>query len=612
MVKQLNRLILSIRFWQKQAKKLNFMLYNLFLFRKAFFISCLLAGAHYTFGQQIPVIQKKMYQSDDGKLYINKALPVYLFIGTDPDNTQQSVRLQSQATKAYTNPMYFDTEGINTIQSPWCVDTSTKETVIPKRNIIFEVYADSRPPITRISFGKSRTLNKKGKIHLSGNAEITLTASDELSGVDKIMYSINNEDYKEYSSPFILEDEKEYTLQYFSYDRVGNVEDVHKIILVIDKSSPKVRLEIKGDTSNNVLGVNASLSVVTDEDVSGIEQVIFKLNDEIEKPFTKTIQAAMLPQGEHTIEYYAVDQVGNTSEKQSYTFYVDKTPPTVMPEIIGKTYMINGKEFSSGRSQLKLTAIDNRAGIKEIYYSINNSEYQKYEKPVTLHASGGKLTVKLYAIDKVNNRIDLYEGTESTSLPYVDLTGPKINYQISSPYEVVGDTFIISRKTKIKLTAIDPEAGVKEILYSLNKNEMKKFEQAFSIDSDGFYLIDISAIDNVDNINNTQLLVIVDNQGPSLYSLFSAPSCGSNSADNSKVIQIYPQSVGLFISATDNHAGYDKMFYSLNNSPLKQFTGFLTNFFPKNQLKVIAYDKLGNQSELHLSFETVNYLKSKN
>ena len=56
----------------------------------------------------------KMFTDTDGKLYINKTQPMYLFLGTSADPTQVE-KLPSQSTPKYANPFYFDTEGRNTI-----------------------------------------------------------------------------------------------------------------------------------------------------------------------------------------------------------------------------------------------------------------------------------------------------------------------------------------------------------------------------------------------------------------------------------------------------------------------------------------------------------------
>ncbi|MCX7987321.1 MAG: hypothetical protein N2662_10320 [Bacteroidales bacterium] len=550
--------------------------------------------------QVLPTIEKKMYKSPDGKLYINKSLPLYLFIGTQPDASHGVTRLESDATKRYTNPMYLDTEGLNTIQSPSCVDTSTKQVVLPKRNIIFEVYADSKPPVSRISIDTKRQQLRKGKIYVSGETKIILSASDALSGVDKILYSIDGSPFAEYSSAIVLSEQKEYTIKYFAFDNVGNIEEIHTLLIVVDKTAPKISMEIKGDFHEQILAGNARIIFQAEDTISETDNLFYSINENNPLIYRRPIEINTLAQGEYIITYWAEDKVGNITEKKNFSFYVDKTPPTIIPEIMGKTYIINGKEFSSGRSLLKLTTIDNKAGTKEIYYSINNSEYKKYEKPVMLNNTGGNISIRAYALDYVNNRSEISEGTQNASLPYVDLTGPTIGYRFEGPYLQIGDTIFISKATKIKLYANDSEAGLNEILFSVDKKDYQKYESSFGVESDGRHLLDISASDNVDNITSQSLIIFTDNQGPNVYTLFSSPSYPISHQNETRYV--YPSYTKLYISANDNHTSVQKITFSLNNSPEKELTGFLTGFKGQNNLKISAWDMLGNKTSINLEF----------
>src|SRR4030065_2219815 len=82
-----------------------------------------------SFCQVIPEHEKKIYISPDGKIYYNKSLPAYVFISTSPENNAPAYLLHSEATPKFTNPMYFDTEGKNTLKSPSAVDTTTRHTL---------------------------------------------------------------------------------------------------------------------------------------------------------------------------------------------------------------------------------------------------------------------------------------------------------------------------------------------------------------------------------------------------------------------------------------------------------------------------------------------------
>ena len=317
--------------------------------------------------------------------------------------------------------------------------------------------------------------------------------------------------------------------------------------------------------------------------------------------FSGTLRTSGLSEGDHKLEYYAEDIVGNQEAPRVFDFYVDRTGPTILEDIIGKKFMSNGKEFSSGRSQLKLTALDNKAGVKTIYYSINNSDYVLYEKPVFLKAVKGKMTVKAYAVDKVNNKNQAADEDNSALLPFVDLTGPSLKYHLIDPQFVASDTIYISSKTKIVFSGFDNESGLNNIQYVIDNKDSARYLAPFSITKEGQHSIDYIGTDNVDNTTTQNLKVMVDNTGPKLIPTFSIAPKGTV-IENGKTLDVYPGHVCLFVAATDVESGYDHMSYSLNGSSEKLFTGFLGGFPPKSNITIKAYDKVGNETQLKLEF----------
>lgn len=183
--------------------------------------------------EQAPV-KKKASFGDNGRLYTNKDLGLYLWLSTSPDENSKKIRLMSDSSKNYTNPMYFDTEGYNTFRSPSCVDTSTKKVVYPMHDIIFEVYSDSRAPVTKAVIRGEQSKRKRNKKIYTEKTDIELKAFDATSGVEKIYYSINNQPYQEYNKSFSIQDKGENILKYYSTDLVGNREEVKKQKIVIE------------------------------------------------------------------------------------------------------------------------------------------------------------------------------------------------------------------------------------------------------------------------------------------------------------------------------------------------------------------------------------------
>lgn len=154
----------------------------------------------------------------NGKLYYNRNMPAYFWISTSPTDTTQDILMTSKRSKVYTNPMYFDSDGYNTLKTNTATDTLTNYT----RQAIFKVYIDGLAPVANAYFMGTRKYYSNGKSVYNAGLKIKLSATDGLSGLDKIMYSINNQTYKVYTEPVEFSKNGDYSFSYYSIDNTGN------------------------------------------------------------------------------------------------------------------------------------------------------------------------------------------------------------------------------------------------------------------------------------------------------------------------------------------------------------------------------------------------------
>lgn len=554
--------------------------------------------------QELPAHTKKVYISPEGKIFYNKSLPVYFFISTSPDPNAPHYLLKSETTPQYSNPMYFDTEGRNTLRSPSAVDTVTQKVIIPKQDVQYQVYTDSKPPLTKILFDRHKESLSKGLHFVPDSISVTFDATDELSGVENTYVSIDNGAFQPFHNMLRLDKEKEYTIKYYSVDNTGNAEHLQDILFSVDKTPSISKLDITGPDHENILSGNTQLSISADDNISGVKHIYISIDDSVFHPYTGKINTALLQQGEHKLYYYSTDKVNNIEKVNTYAFYVDKTPPQVIEEIIGKTFIANGKEFSAGTSKLKITSFDNKAGVKEIYYSINKAPYIKYEKPIVLSGYKGDLLVNSYAVDNVGNqsRSDA-SNARKNSIPYIDLSAPWVGHSFKGPIFMNRDTVFINHKTNIILDAKDSESGIDRIEYQVDSGNLITYEAPFTLDKEGYHHISVFGYDNTDNLTRQDFGVIVDTTGPQIYERFSSPTTGTSDSDNEKLNQ-YSNPVVVFLSATDVKSGYEALQFELNDNPVQPYTRDVRGFVPdkKNAIKVKAFDKLGNQTEKTIEF----------
>jgi hypothetical protein len=568
------------------------------------FIICLMVVSAILVAQKQPEHKKRFYMSQDGKLYCNKYLPIYFWISTSPNENAEKHRLKSETTPKYSNPMYFDTDGRNTFRSPSAVDTITYKVVEPRMDVEYQVYADGVAPVSKWGLNSKMVFENKS-VYFINTKEINITTSDDLSGVDGTMYSLDSAAYVKYSSNITLNAEKEYVFKFYSYDYTGNTENVKVVKICLDQSSPISELKFEGDKYNDVISGNTYVNIAANDNLSGVKKIFYAIDDTIYKVYSGKLFSGNMSQGQHTIHYFAIDNVENKELLKSVEFYVDKTPPQVLEEIVGKTFYVNGKEFSAGTSRLKVSAIDNKAGVKEISYSINNGPLEKYDKPLILSSYKGNLIVKCFAIDNVGNKGGYNtENNRNNSIPYVDIIAPWVGYSFSGPIFKTRDTTFISNKTGIVLQAKDDESGVQKIEYQIDTMDLALYQKPLNLPYDKYHSITMYGYDNTDNLTRQEFSVMIDTVGPQIFDRFSVVPLTSV-VENNVTVNEYPSYAVLFISATDFCVGYESLTYKVNNLPWQNYgreiSGFVANSL--NTVIIRAVDKLGNKTEKTIRFK---------
>ena len=101
---------------------------------------------------------------------------------------------------------------------------------------------------------------------------------------------------------------------------------------------------------------------------------------------------------------------------------------------------------------------------------------------------------------------------------------------------------------------------------------------------------------------NETLDFYIDNNGPEIGIQFGIGSIGEGDFEG-ETVNVYPPKTSVFITATDQLVGYDKIFYSVNKSAEIESKGIIKNMkIGKYGLKVRALDKLGNETRKELKF----------
>jgi hypothetical protein len=104
-----------------------------------------------------------------------------------------------------------------------------------------------------------------GDVYVS-EVTVTLTATDDMSGVNYTMVKVDDGEYTEYEEPFVVSDEGEHTIYYYSVDNANNIEDEKTTNFTIRYPA---EIEI-GDITGGFLKVDAEIKNTGETDATNV------------------------------------------------------------------------------------------------------------------------------------------------------------------------------------------------------------------------------------------------------------------------------------------------------------------------------------------------------
>lgn len=544
-----------------------------------------------------PTYEKKVYEKD-GKYFVQKSLPVYLSFSVTPDG--KDYPLKSNKNPSDANPMYLDTEGVNYIRSKWAVDPATGKAISPQREVLMEMFADGLAPRTSMRFSGAPKYRSGGTTYFGKGLSFSLSARDAVSGVLETKFSLNS-GYASYSNSVNVSKEGVNTLYYYSADNVGNSENTKSSTFTLDLTSPVSSHSIVGIVYNStILAPSTKFSLSTTDNLAGVRSVKYSFDSSNDRSYSPNIGLSYLSDGEHTLYYYATDNVSNIATKKSFNFYLDKIAPVVSSKVVGDQFKSNYLYVSS-RTKINLTATDNKAGVKQIYQRIDGTSQTNYGSDFSIPNTTGLHYIKYRAEDNVENM-----ASNKTLTVYMDNKAPETGIFYAKPQFFHRDTLFITSQTNVTLKYRDAHSGVQSTSYSIDGKNATAYSK-FTIAGEGNHEVSFNSIDNVNNeeVKKTSK-VFVDNTAPEIFINFSIQPIGKKEG-----LDVYPNYVRMYVGATDMHVGTETVMYSIDDAPLQLYSSPRTldiseldrfSTIKKYKVKIVSTDKLGNKSERIVEF----------
>ncbi|MYQ48963.1 DUF1080 domain-containing protein [Streptomyces sp. SID4985] len=245
-----------------------------------------------------------------------------------------------------------------------------------------------------------------------GSATVTVSASDDASGVKSIEYAVGEDGpWQVYTAPVVVDQVGSHTLRYRATDQAGNVADAKSVTFSVvapptdDTTAPETSATVSGekDANGNYLTM-ATVTVSASDTGSGVNTIEYALGaDGAWQPYTAPVMVHAV--GTHTVRYRATDKAGNAAAAKSVAFTVVAPPAqdTTAPEtsaVLSGTRNSNGAYVTSAK--VTINASDSASGVARVEYSLDGGAYLEYSAPVVVDRLGFH-TLAYRATDKAAN-----------------------------------------------------------------------------------------------------------------------------------------------------------------------------------------------------------------
>ncbi|HYV14384.1 MAG TPA: PQQ-binding-like beta-propeller repeat protein [Pyrinomonadaceae bacterium] len=182
------------------------------------------------------------------------------------------VRIDGGGVNLIFGSLVIGASGTHTIEY-WSEDVAGN--VEPRHTRTLKI--DSTPPVTSASV--SGTPGTNGWYRSA--VQISLSATDSLSGVLGSFYRIDGGGTQTYAGPFTFSTSGQHTIDYWSRDNVNNTEVAHSLVVKIDTVSPFVTAAANPSTApKGPKPVNVTISGSVNDAVSGVSSASYNVIDE--------------------------------------------------------------------------------------------------------------------------------------------------------------------------------------------------------------------------------------------------------------------------------------------------------------------------------------------
>ncbi|HEV7651846.1 MAG TPA: plastocyanin/azurin family copper-binding protein [Actinophytocola sp.] len=336
-----------------------------------------------------------------------------------------------------------------------------------------------------------------------GSATVTVTATDDGSGVASVEYEVDDTGFQPYTGPVTVSEPGDHAVQYRATDAAGNASETGSTPFRVvegggeDTTPPTVTAEVSGeqDADGNYVD-SATVTLSATDDSSGVGSVEYSLDGAAFAPYTGPV--VVNAPGAHMLHYRATDVAGNVSPEGMVDFTVveqDTTAPTVSAAVTGSQ---DADGNYVGSAVVTVTATDADSGVASVEYSLDGAAFAPYTEPVQVSAAGAH-TLTFRATDVAGNVSD--EGSASFSVvaaPGDDTTPPSVSAVVSGNQDA---SWNYLDSATLTIDALDVDSGVASVEYKLDGGAFVAYTEPVTVTEAGTHTVTYRATDHAGNVS---------------------------------------------------------------------------------------------------------------
>jgi len=314
---------------------------------------------------------------------------------------------------------YFDTEvGNHTLTASALGFTFTANVT---------VLVDKVPPFTQILITEPKH-EANGTLYVSGSTLLVFSAEDDLSGVKKIFYRVDDSPWEAYNAALGLSSYSEgrHEIRYYSVDRADNAEAEGKLEFFLDKSPPRV--EDASPSGRFFSNSKTIFIIVKTTDSSGVREIELTVDGVplgfMVKDGDRYVKTVSLSEGSHSWSIRLTDNLNN-SDTCSYLFtLILDTKPPLITGLSGPSNPVFGEAAT-----VVCTVFDESSGVRDVYLCYSTDKGSSWVRTVMSLQEGlykGSIPSQFFftevqyyveAVDNAGNRFQTGVSTYTVGIP---------------------------------------------------------------------------------------------------------------------------------------------------------------------------------------------------